>query len=175
MRRALPSFALLIVLALVPAVNPAASAQTAATPDCPISVQIVSVLAANTNEGMDARLMPISHQLESMFHYTTYRLVSSQQGHTSCGHMVFFELPGGRILHVEPRGIEDGMIAMELTLFQGSRLMIATQVKLNNHGVLMVGGPHYQEGMLITSIRAQSPALSDKPQPVSSAPASAKK
>ncbi len=131
---------------------------------CSIAVHVSSVLAANTNQGTDARLIPISHQLQSVFSYTTYRLLSSQQGHTACGsHMVLFTLPGGRLLHIEPQGIESGMISMRLSIFQGKTLMVVTDVKLNNRGVLMVGGPRYGKGVVITSIRADSPELAARP------------
>jgi hypothetical protein len=159
-RRAL-ACAILVATAVLAALDSGASAQSTG---CPIALRIASVLAANTNEGVDSRLTPIGHQLVSTFHYTTYRLVSAQNRKTTCGRAVAFELPGGRILGIDPLRIDGGMIAMQLVLFQGERLLISADVKLNNRGVLMVGGPSYQEGMLITSIRAESPALADRPR-----------
>jgi hypothetical protein len=70
------------------------------------------------------------------------------------GALILFNLPGGRILHVQPRGIDGDMIVMEMTLFQGEQPLMTTELKLRNHGVLMVGGPRYEEGMLILSISA---------------------
>ncbi len=151
---------LAILMGLVSAANWAA----AEGPPCAIAVNVSSVLAANTNQGTDTRLTPISHQLESVFSYTTYRLLSSQRGNTSCGgHAISFSLPGGRLMQVEPRGIEGGMISMRLSVFQAKTLMVATDVKLNNRGVLMVGGPRYGKGVVITSIRAESPELAARP------------
>lgn len=152
------SLAVLIILAS------ANSAVAAKDRPCAIALRVSSVLGANTKRGTDARLTPISHQLESAFSYTTYHLLSSQQGHTSCaGQPVLFALPGGQILHIAPRGIEGGMISMQLSIFHGKTLMVATDVKLNNRGVLMVGGPRYQNGVVITAIRAESPELAAQP------------
>jgi len=50
--------------------------------------------------------------------------------------------------------IDGDMIVMEMTLFQGEQPLMTTELKLRNHGVLMVGGPRYEEGMLILSISA---------------------
>jgi hypothetical protein len=158
-RRAL-ACALLVATAILVAVDSDAGSESAA---CPVALRVASVLAANTNEGVDTRLTPIGHQLVSTFHYTTYRLVSAQDRKTTCGRAVAFDLPGGRILRIDPRRIDGGMIAMQLVLFQGERLLISADIKLTNRGVLMVGGPSYQDGMLITSIRAESPALTDRP------------
>lgn len=122
----------------------------------PVSVHIDSVLAADTNQGFDTRLEPMSRQLKLLFHYTTYRLVSHQERRTECGRMISFTLPGGRILHVEPRGIDGNMIEMEVILFQGERPLMTTDFHLMNHGMLLLGGPRYQQGMLIVSIGASA-------------------
>ena len=98
-------------------------------------------------------------RLQALFNYTSYRLVSHQDGQTLIGNQVSFALPGGRILHVQPHEIDGDMIAMELVLFQGERPLMTTDLKLRNHGILIVGGPRYEQGMLIISIGADCPKL----------------
>ncbi len=119
-----------------------------------IGVRVDSVVASDTHEGVDAKLTPMGPRLQSLFSYTTYHLVSHQEQQTPMGTLLSFNLPGGRILHVEPHAIEGDMIAMELILFQGERPVMTTDLKLRNHGVLIVGGPRYEQGMLIISIGA---------------------
>ncbi len=128
-----------------------------------VEVHIDSVLAANTNQGIDTRLKPMSRRLKTLFHYTTYRLVSHQEGKAPWGRMIAFTLPGGRILHVEPRGIEGDMIEMEVVLFQGERPMMTTDFQLMNRGMLLLGGPRYEQGMLIISIGAEAPTSHNAP------------
>lgn len=138
-----------------------------------VMLRVDEIIAADTNEGMDKRLMPLGIRLESLFPFTTYRLVSRQVRRTECGRMIAFTLPGGWILHVRPNSVDkQNMIAMQLLLFQGSRPMMTTDLKLRNHGMLIWGGPHYQQGMLIIPIGADAvqippPAavLSDAPHP----------
>lgn len=136
----------------------AQGAAVAAGPDVrqSIHIRVDSVVASNTNEGVDARLAGMGYRLRSLFNYTTYRLISHQEGQTECGKLISFSLPGGRILHLQPRAVAGDMISMELVLFQGERPLMTTDLKLKNHGVLIVGGPHYQQGMLIISIRADA-------------------
>lgn len=122
----------------------------------PVSVYVDSVLAADTNEGMDARLAPLGKKLQGLFSFTTYSLVSHQDGQTECGKMIAFMLPGGKILHIQPRAIDGDMIAMEIVLFDGTRPMMTTDLKLKNKGTLIVGGPRYEQGMLIISIGAST-------------------
>ncbi len=125
-----------------------------------VMVRVDEIIAADTNEGIDQRLMPLQLRLHSLFpSFSTYRLVSRQVGRTHCGRMLAFSLPGGWIVHVEPNSIEDDMIAMHLLVFQGARPLMTTALKLRNHGMLIVGGPHYQQGMLIIPIGAEVPGL----------------
>ncbi len=119
-----------------------------------IGVHVDSVVASDTNEGIDPPLTPMGPRLHSLFSYTTYHLVSHQEQQTAMGTLVLFNLPGGRILHIQPRGIDGDMILMELILFQGEQPLMTTELKLRNHGILIVGGPRYEEGMLILSIGA---------------------
>jgi hypothetical protein len=138
------------------AVAAAASVWAGNTDPAPqkIEVRVDSVLASDTHQGIDVRLTPMGPRLHSLFNYTTYHLVSRQEQQTPTGSVLSFDLPGGRILHVEPEGVEGDMIAMELILFQGERPVMSTDLKLRNHGVLLVGGPRYEQGMLIISIGA---------------------
>lgn len=124
-----------------------------------VRIRVESVMAANTAEGMDRRIAhtPMADRLQALFEFSTYRLISQQEQNTVCGRMVAFTLPGGRILHIAPRAIDDGMIAMELILFEGARPIMSTDLKLMNHGMLIVGGPRYQQGMLITTVTTDAP------------------
>ena len=86
-----------------------------------ILLRVDEVLAADTGEGIDMRLLPMGGRLESLFRYTTYRLISRQIGRTECGRTAAFTLPGGWIVHVAPSAVRDNMIAMELMLFNGAQ------------------------------------------------------
>lgn len=130
------------------------------TTNAMVMVRIDEIIAANTNEGIDQRLMPLGLRLRSVFpFFSTYRLITRRVGRTRCGKTLAFSLPGGWIVHVQPNSIEGNMIAMHLLLFQGARPLMTTLVKLRNHGTLIVGGPIYQQGTLIIPIGADTPPL----------------
>jgi len=116
-------------------------------------VRVDSVLATYTHEKIDARLPSAMILLFGrVFHFTAYQLVRREEQRAKCGRMISFSLPGGRILRVAPQSFDGGMIAMELVLFDGARPVMTTDLKLMNHGILIVGGPRYQQGMLLTII-----------------------
>jgi len=115
-----------------------------------------SVMAADTNEGTDPKIAPMAKKLQGLFGFSTYSLIVHNEGQTDCGKMIEFTLPGGKILHVQPRAIDGDMIAMEIVLFDGMRPMMTTDLKLKNNGTLIVGGPRYGQGMMIISIGAST-------------------
>lgn len=121
-----------------------------------VYVYIDSVMAADTNGGVDPRIGPLDKKLHGLFGFSTYSLIGHSEGETNCGKMIAFTLPGGKILHVQPRAIDDDMIAMEIVLFDGTRPMMTTDLKLKNNGTLIVGGPRYESGMMIISIGAST-------------------
>jgi hypothetical protein len=157
-----------------PAKDRAASAAhdgkaTSGMPHRFVLLHVDEVLAADTGEGIDERLLPMGGRLESLFRYTTYRLISHQVGRAECGRTTAFTLPGGWIVNVEPSAVSDNMIAMELMLFNGAHPMLTTDIRMRNHGMFIIGGPHYRQGMLIIPIGADAPELASPsgPEPVS--------
>jgi hypothetical protein len=129
-----------------------------------IRIRVDSILAANTGGGMDDKLSSsvIGKRLKALFEYTTYRLVMHQEKQTVCGRKITFETPGGRILNIAPLSVVDNMISMELVFFEGTRPLMTTDLRLINHAVLVLGGPRYLQGMLITMIStdaADSPSI----------------
>ena len=129
-----------------------------------VNVYVDSVMAADTNEGTDPRLGGMDKRLRGLFGFSTYSLIGHNEGQTDCGKMIAFTLPGGKILHVQPRAIDDDMIAMEIVLFDGTRPMMTTDLKLKNNGTLIVGGPRYEQGMMIISIGASTGTTSQPMQ-----------
>lgn len=120
-----------------------------------VYISIDTVLAADTNEGVDKRLVPMLPKLR-LFGFTTYSLVNQQEGETECGKMIAFMIPTGKILHVQPRAVVGDMIAMEIVLFDGTRPMMTTDLKLQNNGTLILGGPRYEQGMMLMIFSASA-------------------
>jgi hypothetical protein len=137
-----------------------------------VKVRVESVLATDTHKGMDPKLDsgPIGRSLKSIFDYSTYRVLKWDELATICGRAVAFNLPGGRILHVAPMALEGDMIMMELVLFEGAHSIMRTQLKLMNHGTLILVGPRDLHETYITAITTETsghrlPDEADLPPP----------
>jgi hypothetical protein len=128
-----------------------------------IVLQVDSVLGENTSEPSDHRPDPWEQRYRGLFSYRTYRRILHQEKSTECGKMAAFNLPGGRILQVSPNAVDGDMIEMAISLFDGARPMLTSDLKLRNRGNLIVGGPHYQQGMLIISIGVRIKSIHGSP------------
>jgi hypothetical protein len=121
---------------------------------CKVVIHIKSVLASDMDEPVDPQLKELQRKLTLLFNYKAYHLESHRDADAQCGKMVEFTLPGGHILHVQPRDIDGDMIDMEVVLFVGARPVLTTDFKLRNNAELLLGGQRYQQGMLIVVVGA---------------------
>jgi hypothetical protein len=120
-----------------------------------VELRIETVLATNSSQDFDNRLIDIRPQLRA-FRYSSYRLVQEERRRVGWGTRADFSLPGGRFLQVVPREYANERIALQLMLMEGTAPtpLMSTLLSIRNHGTLFVGGRKHQEGMLIIRIGA---------------------
>jgi hypothetical protein len=61
-------------------------------------------------------------------------------------------LPGGKTLHVMPRAIDGGMIAIQVVLFDGKRTSMTVDMALESGDTFALGGEQYGKGTLLIRI-----------------------
>lgn len=121
-----------------------------------VQVRVGCVLASNTGQEFDKRLIDLRPRFARLFRYTSYNLVKEKREKVSIGGRMIFEVPGGRYLMVLPKeyNTTDGTILMKVVLLEGSRPIVNTSVSLKKHGTFLVGGPQNNDGALILAIGA---------------------
>lgn len=121
-----------------------------------VEVRIGAVLASNSGQEFDARLASMHRQFNTLFPYSSYRLVKEQRQRVPWGGRVGFDIPGGRYVLVIPREYKNDRVSMKVMVIEGSRPIVDTALSLRNHGTFLVGGPRQHEGVLILSIGADT-------------------
>jgi len=119
-----------------------------------VEVRIGVVLASNTSKDFDPRLVAFRQQFNTLFPYSSYRLVKEARQQVPWGGRIGFDIPGGRYLMVIPKGFRNDRVTMKVVLIEGTRPIVDTALSLKNHGTLLVGGPRGADGVLILSIGA---------------------
>jgi hypothetical protein len=117
---------------------------------CRISVE--TILAARNDTVVDPQLKQHIGELQSMFNYTSYRLLGSERLNLSAGQSGMVTLPGNRRLKITPNKIRGSRADIALQMMKQNRTVFQTQIQLLNRGSLFVGGPKYENGNLIFKI-----------------------
>ncbi len=122
-----------------------------------VELRVETVLATNSSQGFDNRLIDIRRQLIP-FRYSSYQLVQEERRRVGWGTQADFSLPGGRFLQVVPRGYDNERIALQVMLMEGAAPtpLMSTLLSIPNRGALFVGGRRHQDGMLIIRIGASA-------------------
>jgi hypothetical protein len=120
-----------------------------------VVIEIGTVLATNSSKHFDSQLASMRHQLENLFRYTSYELVKQEDRDVGCGDPAHFEIPGGRHLRVMPKEARADGVSLNVRLLKNSHVLMDTDFTLGNRGTIMVGGPRYEDGVLIIWIGAR--------------------
>jgi hypothetical protein len=117
---------------------------------CRISVD--TILASREGTGVDARLKQDVSELQTMFNYTSYQLLSSKTLNLMKGESGTVSLAGDRRLTITPQNIGENRADIALQMMKKKRTVFQSQIQLLNRGSLFVGGPKYENGNLIFKI-----------------------
>jgi len=143
---ALPFLALLL-LALLAAV-PSGAAE-------PVAVDVAAVYASNDGTSIDPALGTIRGKLRSMFNYTSYRMLDRKRRSLSVGETGEFELPGRRTMRATSLPAQGDKVRLSVQISEGPKNLLTTTLGLRRGGMVLVGGPSHQAGVLILIISAE--------------------
>ena len=126
-----------------------------ASPDAPVAVDVGVVVASNEGTTTDPALASIRNQLHSMFTYSSYRMVDRLKRTLNVGETGDFRLPGNRSMRVTPVPAKENKVRLAVQVMEGERNLLTTTLGLSRGGMVLVGGPSYQKGVLILIISAE--------------------
>jgi len=140
---------LIILLLLLPLVAvPSEAADT-------VAVDVGAVYASNEGTSVDPALGTIRGKLQSMFNYTSYRMLDRKRRSLSVGETGEFELPDRRSMRATLLPARGDKVRLSISLSEGPRNLLTTTLGLRRGGMVLVGGPPHQSGVLILVISAE--------------------
>jgi hypothetical protein len=116
------------------------SALAMATPAESLEVQVVAVRAFDRGQS-DIELLPLRARLRRLVGYRAFQVVQREQRQCAWRAEEEFALPGGRWLHLMPKGMDEQAVMMQVRLLDGRRRLVDTHVRLNNRGTMVFGVP----------------------------------
>jgi hypothetical protein len=120
-----------------------------------VTVDVGAVYASNEGASIDPALGTIREKLRSMFNYTSYRMLDRKRRSLSVGETGEFELPGRRMMRATPLPAQGDKVRLSIRISDGPRNLLTTTLGLRRGGMVLVGGPSHQDGVLILLISAE--------------------
>ncbi|MDY6987792.1 MAG: hypothetical protein SWQ30_07015 [Thermodesulfobacteriota bacterium] len=119
-----------------------------------IAIDVKTVLASQESEYLDPSLSSLTKELQSIFRYSSYRLLSEDHVGLTMKETGTVFLPGNRVLKMTPMQVVEDRIELKLVILKKKKEIFQSIIKLLNHRSLTVGGPKYQDGVLLFNISA---------------------
>ena len=123
---------------------------TVAAESCRINV--ATILAARDDTTIDPELKSHIGELQSVFSYTSYRLLGNAHLSLQAGKSGALSLPGDHELNLTLQEISGDRASIAMRMIKQDRSVFQTRIQLLNRGNLFVGGPEYLNGNLIFKI-----------------------
>jgi hypothetical protein len=127
----------------------------AASPDARVAIDVGVVVASHDGPTMDPELSSIRNELQSMFNYSSYRMIDRLKRTLSVDETGEFGLPGGRSMRVTPVPAKGNKVRLAVQIMEGDRNLVSTTLGMSRGGMVIVGGPSYRKGVLILIISAE--------------------
>ncbi len=121
-----------------------------------LEVQITTVRAAAHGRS-DAQLDVLRPRLRRLVGYRSFQVVREERRQCTWQTAEAFKIPGGRVLHVVPKGMREQAVAMQVKLLDRRRPLVDTDFRLQNRGVLLFAVDRDVRGVqpLIIVLRAE--------------------
>ena len=140
--------ALCLVAALVFVFSPA-HAQS------PLQVGVRVVKATKGPEGVDPRLKDVAQDLKSVLNYSSFTLLNQASLNLAANSTGKVALPGGRSLELTSLGLSGSRARLQVRLVERGKETFSTVLAVVNRGSAVIGGPAFEDGVLLFSIAAR--------------------
>jgi hypothetical protein len=101
-----------------------------------LEVQITTVRVVDRGRS-DAQLDALRPRLRRLVGYRSFQVVRVERRQCAWQTTEAFKIPGGRILHVVPKRMQEQTVAMQVKLIDRRRPLVDTDFRLQNRGVLL--------------------------------------
>ena len=103
-----------------------------------LEVQVTAVEASYDGPS-DPQLLQLRPRLRRLVGYRAFRVLQDERRNCPWRSMAAFSLPGGRLVHIMPKGMRADEVMMHVQVVHGLRALVDTDLRLQNRGVMLIG------------------------------------
>jgi len=121
-----------------------------------LEVQVTAV-EASLEGPSDRQLLELRPRLRRLVGYRAFRVLQDERRNCPWRSLAAFSIPGGRLVHVMPKGMRDEEVRMQVQVIEGPRALVDTDLRLQNRGVMLIGVDDDVQapGLLLIMLRAE--------------------
>jgi hypothetical protein len=113
----------------------------------------IKVIHASTGKRyFDPDLQDVISQLESVFKYTSYKLIKEKRLNQQFAQKGRVNLPGKRKLIIIPLDTDNKRIRYQINILKNENSIFQTRILLRNNSSITIGGPKFNNGYLLFNI-----------------------
>ena len=117
----------------------------------------VKVIQAGTGSAyIDPGIKDLIQEIKPVFTYTAYQLITEKEMKLQENQTGTMALGDNRILEITPLSLDNLRIKYQMRMEKEKRPLFQTQVLLQNGSSITIGGPKYQNGVLLINIRGSA-------------------
>lgn len=120
-----------------------------------VTIDVGAIYASNEGSSIDPALSQIRGKIRAMFNYTSYKMLDRKRHTLGVGESGDYALPGQRNMRVKVLSSEGRKVRLSIRLEEAGRNLLTTTLGLPRNGMVLVGGPSYESGVLILVIAAE--------------------
>ena len=99
----------------------------------------VTAVEASVDGPSDRQLLQLRPRLRRLVGYRSFRVLQDERRNCPWRSVAAFALPGGRLVHIMPKGMRADEVMMQVQVVQGPRALVDTHLRLQNRGVMLIG------------------------------------
>jgi len=119
-----------------------------------VTVDVGTVYASNRGNSVDPALGRIRGKLQAMFNYSSYRMIDRKRRTLAVGEWGEYDLPDRLSMRVSPLPARRNKVRLDVRILEDGRNLLSTTLGMSRGGMVLVGGPAHEGGVLILIISA---------------------
>ncbi len=117
-----------------------------------VVTDVLVIYASTGPQNVDPSLNKIISELKSVFKYTSYSVLKDQRLKLGFNEKGKIDLPENRTLVIMPSNMNGKRIPYQINIQKDGQPIFQTQVLLKNNGSITIGGPQFNNGILLFNI-----------------------
>ncbi len=120
------------------------------------TTRVKVIHAVSGSAHIDPGIQELIQEIQPVFKYTDFRLIKEKQMALQESQTGTLDLPDNRTLVIIPLSLDNHRIKYQIRIEKDQASVFQTQVLLQNHNSITLGGPKHGKGVLLINVKGDA-------------------